>query len=467
MSTSSTSKFSASFIIKICLTLALSFAIFLVPTSELITMPLKKFCLVTIFSICLMAFELTPIIVPALCVPLGYVIFKVAGNAVIFKSWTTQIPWLLVGSFIIADVMDKTGLSNRLVYWCLTKAKGKYSLLMYASAISGFILAMIIPASVPRTALYCTIMVGVCKALDFAPDSKEAACTMFVAMISSLGPKLCYLTGANTSILLAGQLEAAGYPVTWAQWCLYSAPQFLFTILSVTLALFVFKPNVSATSVNSQDYIEQQYKSLGKMNTTQKKLAVLMTIAILMLIFSDFTKIAAQWVFLTAGMLCFIPGIDIADKQTTRNMNWPMILLITACAAIGDVAGAVGAGDAIVALLAPIAPNNIWLAYGFEWIIGIVGNLAMTPLAACSTFCIPMIELCKVLGTNPIGVAMMLNVVTNETIFPYEVTSCLCMYGFGYCTMPYFIKFSVIKMIFCIVCTYLMFVPWFMLMGVA
>lgn len=83
--------------IKWLVNILLTAAVFLIPTTDQFTMQIKIFLAITVFNILMMAFDLIPIIVPSLLLPLAYWIFKVADPAIVYHAWGDQIAWIVVG----------------------------------------------------------------------------------------------------------------------------------------------------------------------------------------------------------------------------------------------------------------------------------------------------------------------------------------------------------------------------------
>ncbi len=444
--------------------LGLSFGVLLIPTTETVTMEIKWFFVITLFAILLMAFGLTNIMTTALIIPVGFMLLKIAPATVVFKAWSTQIPWLVMGSFYIAAIMEKSGLSYRIAYWCLLKAKGNYKLLMYAAGVAGVILAAAIPAAIARTVIFCTIMLGLCNAMEFKPHSKEAACTFMVALIAATGTKLAFMTGANTTILTVGLLEQAGYPMSYAQYFWYMGiPQIVYSFICITLALLMFRPD---TSKSSREYIQSKYDELGKVSTYELKTIIMVVITLVLLCTDSIHGIKAQWVFLTMVIIMYWPGIELADNDTVKKINWPMVFFITATSSIGDVSTHLGAGELVVNLLTPMVPHSLVGMHAFVFVLACVVNLMMTPLALISGLATPLIGLATSLGINPVGLTMTLLVAAAEMFLPHVISYGMLLFGYNMISMKDFIKYGAVKMALCFVLMYVFFFPWYKFVGI-
>ena len=98
--------------------------------------------------------------------------------------------------------------------------------------------------------------------------------------------------------------------------------------------------------------------------------------------------------------------------------------------------------------------------------IGILGNMAMTPLALASAFTEPMIQLALNLGLSPYGIVYVFIIACYQLFFPYEITNALLMFSFGMISMKDTIKFFTVKMIISIIFVVVFVIPYFKLLGI-
>ena len=459
-----TKKYSTSFVIKWVISLAVTAAIFLMPTTEVMTREVKGFLAITVLAMMMMAMELAHNIVPALLLQIGYLIFKVAPAATVFSAWSNQIPWLVLGSFIIAAIMEQTGLSKRIAYFCMLKARGKFTALMFASLVAGVIISAFVSASLARTAMLCALMVSLCQAMDYKPYSKEAICSFLVAYVASCDAGLIFMTGGNATLVCVGVLQELGFDVTFASYFLHNGiPNLLLDTLCVLAAIKMFAPKEAKSS---EAYIKEKYAELGAITKDEKKTILLLLITVVLLLTQKFHGYAPGWVFIFIAWLAFLPGIDLADKKTLANVNFTMVILIAATVTIGNVSSYLNIGNTIIEAILPHIPTSLVGVNLMVMLIGILGNMAMTPLALASAFTEPMIQLALSLGFNPYGIVYVFIIACYQLFFPYEITNALLMFSFGMISMKDTIKYFTVKMIISIIFVIVIVIPYFKLMGI-
>lgn len=122
--------------------------LYFIPAGEVYTAAVKGFCIVTIAGIYLVAFELLPAYIAATLIPVGYWVLNVVPAGVAFGSWTQQFPWIILGAFMVAHILQKTGVSKRLAYSLMLLAKGNFYIVIAMIMVAGVIMAMFVPAAI-------------------------------------------------------------------------------------------------------------------------------------------------------------------------------------------------------------------------------------------------------------------------------------------------------------------------------
>ena len=74
--------------------------------------------------------------------------FGLSSSSVAFSGFTNHLTWLMMGAFALSSAMQESGLSKRLSYFLLSKAKGMWFLVGCAYLCNVFMIA--IPSSSAR-----------------------------------------------------------------------------------------------------------------------------------------------------------------------------------------------------------------------------------------------------------------------------------------------------------------------------
>ena len=214
--------------------------LWIVPCGEVYTQQVKYFCMISVAGIYMMAFELVPAFVAALAIPTGYWLLSVAPTTTVFSAWTQQVPWVLLGSLLVAQIMNKTGLSKRLAYGLMIIGKGNFYIVMAMLIIAGAIIAAFVPAAVARAALFGSIALSLADAMEWEADKKHAIILFSVVGLAATGCSYMLMTGTNSDLVVAGVLESAGYPISWSEWAFYKMiPEIIEIIEAYVLILIM------------------------------------------------------------------------------------------------------------------------------------------------------------------------------------------------------------------------------------
>lgn len=90
----------------------------------------------------------------------------------------------------------------------------------------------------------------------------------------------------------------------------------------------------------------------------------------------------------------------------------------------------------------------------------------MTPLAISSAFTVPMINIANTLGINPTGLIMIFYNSCMATLFPYEVNSDILLFSYGLISMKNYIKIGVIRSVLTLLALFIIYIPWFKILGI-
>ncbi len=469
----STNKMSTADKIKWAVLLVVMVALYLIPAGEVYTPAVKGFCIITIAGIYLVAFELLPAYIAATLIPAGYWVFKVVPAGVAFGSWTQQFPWIILGAFMIAHIMQKTGVSKRLAYSLMLLSKGNFYIMCAMLIVAGIIVAMFVPAAIARVAMFAAVALSIRDAMGWKDDTKKTIILFLTVYFGASGASYLWYTGSNGNVIVAGMLETAGYAVSWADWALYNAlPGMIAIAIQMVIAiLFVNKfckdDGQTLNSAEMYAFIKEEHAKLGKMNASEIKAAIMLTILFVLLLSNG--KLHA-WnpgqVFIMMAILAYLPGIQLLDGSDTKHINFSVVFLITGFIAIGDAATNLGLGQIFVDVALPYLPHSIYGLSAVSFFICFFGNMLMTPLAIGSAFTVPMVNIATSLGFDPTGLIMFFWNSCVATLFPYEVNADILLFSFGLVSMKNFIKLGAIRSVLTFVLLFVIYVPWFKIIGI-
>ena len=102
---------------------------------------------------------------------------------------------------------------------------------------------------------------------------------------------------------------------------------------------------------------------------------------------------------------------------------------------------------------------------GTTWLVAVLANFCLTPLAAMASFGVPLTNIALSLGIEPYAILYAFNFGLDQVLFPYEYAIYLIYFSFGMLTMKDFIKFFGTKMVLSIIFLLVCVVPYWMVIG--
>lgn len=434
MSTSADKKKRIGWAVSILIPVIIAF----IPVSGDFTESLKRFFMITLFMIMIIAFELFPLLVSAILLPSLYIVSGIVPAATAFGSWSNTTVWMVLGGLIFSTVLDECGLLKRIAYFVIRKCGGTYGGVVYGCFVIGILLNLV---------TFCygwviagALIFGVCKAMDLKP-SRESSLVCFAGTIGCTGSTVfLYYPSYYSMIETSLQEFVPEYSMGMFTTFLYNGCFIIWCLLTLFILMKVYKTKKMDGKLNRKIF-DEKYEQLGKMSKKEKKAVAMIVLLFAWLFSSNFTGLPAAYGFMTIPYLMFVPGIEIGDKEIIGRINFSMIFLVAACLGIGVVGASVGFGDFLTNIAVPFLSGKSVLVVCISFmLLGMIANFFMTPLAMLGGLSIPFAQIAVSLGINPVVACMILVYACEMLFLPYESNGNLIMYEYGMMPMKDFIK---------------------------
>ncbi len=447
----------------ICLVLAIACA--LIPTTEIFTMQLKLFTVTTVFALAMMAFELLPIFVIAIFLPCAWMLTGVTTSAVAYSGWLQSSAHLIISMFLFTNILDESGLLNRLGYWCIVRFGGTLNGAVWGVFIASILLAM--ATFTTGFIMVCALAYSVCKAFNLQPRSKEAAIIMIAAMLGGATSK--FFLYCPVSVTVLGDASRAVLPdftLPWTELVGHNFPTFFMVVFLMWFFTKLYKTKQS-TVPSGKAYFEEKRAEMGKMTMTEKKCAVLLVMAMIYMLSQPWHGLDNSYGFILVCFCCFLPGINTASMTAVRNIPFDMAFLTVTCLGIGTVATSLGIGNILAQMIAPVM-MNVTPTVGLyaTLIFGTLANFVLTPFAMMAALPAPIISYCLELGWNPVAHIYALYLSTDIVFLPYEFMGYITLYAFGMISMKDLVSSLTIKAIAFFIFFGIAIIPFWKLLGI-
>ncbi|MFM8321073.1 MAG: SLC13 family permease, partial [Chloroflexota bacterium] len=194
----------------------------------------RKTLAVTLFTVVWWVFNVVPPAYATLLMLLGFILLGLAGPEAVFQMWSLPLMWLIIGSFLIAAAVTKSGLAERVAAFFIIRYAGSYRSLILLTYGLGFVLSLLIPHPFPRALLLMSLMRAILdKSGMNAADAASVGLSVFVATTAT---STILLTGDST--LNIATVGFSGLSLGWLDWPKYmAAPGLLASLLMAVLHL--------------------------------------------------------------------------------------------------------------------------------------------------------------------------------------------------------------------------------------
>ncbi len=302
--------------------------------------------------------------------------------------------------------------------------------------------------------------------MDYKPGSKEAILLMLVLELVVCGATIPVFSPIQIGIINNGaQAVLPDFAIQWFHTYLYAAPMFLF----MAIILIVWMKMLNAKQLGGsgeKEYFEQELQRMGKMSIEEKKTAFITLLLVLFLLTNPIHGIDVAYAFLILPLLLFFPGINVGKKQALDRINISLFAFIGTCMAIGTVGSAVGMSSLITTTLVPLLEGKSTIVVLYViLIIGMFVNFLMTPAGLNACLSTPVTQISMDLGINPMAPLLTMFMGMDQVFLPYEVTSILLVFSYGFISMKDFIKYNLIKTVLYFVFFGLIQIPFWKLLG--
>lgn len=444
-------------------TVALPVIILLIPTTEAFTSDIRTFFAITVMGICMFCFGQIDNAIAGILMMLLYIMTGIADSSTVFSAWTNDIPWYILATLLLVNILDDTSILKRIAYHCIIWAGGTYRGIVFGITITSILAIIIIPGTWTSMAV-AAITLSIVKSLDL-PVGKASGGIMLAACFGFHTASSFVYSPSGIQMFLDMSKSVEGIDSTsldtnFIDFFIQELPMLAMPFILAFLISIIMKPE---KPINGKEYFKQQLKELGPMTKNDKKVLVILLCLLAYLLSNRWTDWDMLYGFLLAPIICYLPGIKVAKPEHFRKINWNVIFFIVACLSIGTVAAETGAGQFIVDIIVPLLSGTS--TYGFLAIVflfGILVNFLLTPMAAMSSIAPLLSGVALSLGITPLVTTYAFYIGLDQLILPYEIGTYLIFYSMGYIRLKDFAKCSAVKMAVTAVMVLCVMIPWWM-----
>ncbi len=378
------------------------------------------------FTIILWMTEAVPMAVASLLGPSLLVVFGVGPMTTVFLPFADKIIFLFLGSFLLAEAMQKHGLDRRIAL-TLMSLPGVATSPGRMMATLGLLTAGLSMwmSNTAITAVMLPILLGVLRGHPALAGQRHlgSSLVLMVAFAASIGG-LATPVGTPTNLVALGQLEKFGIPrPSFAQWMALGVPLSLALILALFLIL---RPREGGSMGVLGAEFRSQRARLPRITRGEINTAIVFTLAIACWlapgVLDAFFGGAPPWmkarmpeeiIGLAAGLLLFIlpvspekGGFTLEWRDASR-VEWGTLLLFGGGFALGQQIKDTGLSDAIGhGVIAFLGQPGEGVLIAVAIIVSVLLSEATSNVASATVMVPLMIGVAQNAGADPTRVAI-------------------------------------------------------------
>lgn len=271
------------------------------------------------------------------------VLFNISTFEDVFSGFSNSIVLLMAGTMVVGIAMFQTGAAQIIGRVIIRWSHGNELLFLCVSCIVAGLASMFF-ANTALLSMFLPIIDSVCSTSE---NMKRRNLTLPITCAIMFG-------GSSTLIGCTPQLTANGLMskmvgLEMTMWTLTGPGLCLFALFLIYELAFGYRHGEKIWGHHpEEDMGIEQAKLHSTLHASfdRKKLMIMFTIIILMVISYAFSLLPTAVTALCAALLCIIFGC-CSVKDVVREMHWESIVFLAACLGIADALTAAGSGELI------------------------------------------------------------------------------------------------------------------------
>jgi len=406
-----------------------------------------------VFAVIMWATEALHLAVTSLIILFIQPIIQVASFTDAVIGFANPIIFLMIGGFIIAEAIRKSGLAQRFTYVLLNKLGSTPNKSLFVTVFSTGLLSAFIE-NVVAFAMLLPIIKQIIPMMGV--DSPEKGKSNFAkAMV--LGASYGSLAGGfGTEIGTAPNLMAAAYThIPFVEWMIFSFPLSIIMMLVIWKGLGRMFPAEVKGIVGGKDTITSKMMELGVMARKEKIALVILLFTIGLWVTTGLTGLDSYSIALIGAVLMLaFKIIDWKDAQS--NVDWGLIVFFGGALSLGAALLNTGAANWLIQDIVSVfgSDPSTLLIMVVLMIIAVLITQVMSNIAL-SAILVPLSVTLAAAQGQPIGIyAVPVAIACSLSfMFPMADPTVAMAYGTNYVNIKEILKAGVPMVIIGIIAT--------------
>jgi anion transporter len=289
--------------------------------------------------------EAIPLAVTSLMVVPAAVLMHVANVRVALDGFSSASTYLIVGAFILATAMVKTGLAERITYLILLKTGCSPARITLGVTLANIVLAFLVPSATARTALLLPMCLSILSLFGSGVRSKFAVSLLLILAFTNATIGAGILTATVPNPVTVEFLAKTGRIVTYTDWLLYGfPPALLMTLLTWWFVQRIYREKHEDLQEGVDHIIREKLAAMGKTTPAEWRALSVFLLVTLLWATQKWTQFDTTVVALLGDCLLFLPGFGVLKwGDAHKGVSWQVVLVCGGGVSLGDILMRTGA----------------------------------------------------------------------------------------------------------------------------
>jgi anion transporter len=261
-----------------------------------------------------------------------------------FASTST---YLVIGSFILAAGMIKSGLGRRIACFVLQSIGTQPLRLSFGLLVVNIIMAFMIPSSTARTVMLLPIILSILDQYKGSGKAKFAINLLMTLCTTSSTISAGLMTATISNPMAVDYIASAtGRVITFGEWFLWGfPPALIMTLVSWLLIQLIFRVENTAGDIG-REYLAREMAGMGNIKREEKITAAAIALCVLLWIFGASLHFDSTSVALLGSVMLFIPNFSVLEwEDCQKNVYLSVVFIISGGISLGAAMAQTGASD--------------------------------------------------------------------------------------------------------------------------
>ncbi len=331
----------------ILLSLLLLGVISLAPTPAGLTGEGQRVIGVFVMAVLLWSTGALPLSVTGLLVIAALPLLQIMDASDAYSSFGNTAVFFILGAFVLAAAMIKTGLSKRFSLLILRRFDSSPRMLIAGLLLTSASLSFIMPEHAVAAIMF-PVVLGIAEGLELEPLKSRFGMLLFISLAwgSIIGGIATLLGGARNPLAVGLLQERYGVEISFFEWMIAAAPlTFIVLIVAYLVLMTFFDIDVEDVS-KAKSIIEKELAFKGRLSESEKKLSIVFIGTLFSWMFLS-AKLGLANIALLSSVSLFV--LDILEwKDVEDYVNWGVILMYGGAISLGSAFVSTGAADWLI-----------------------------------------------------------------------------------------------------------------------